>query len=53
VFPCYSASLTEQKYLSEAGEQIESIRRSTEAIVVIGGGVYGFCKWFQLLTFST
>lgn len=41
MFPCYSASLTEQKYLSEAGEQIESIRRSTEAIVVIGGGTVG------------
>ena len=40
VFPVVPQSLSEKSYLQEAKEQIEKIKSSTEAIVVIGGGMY-------------
>jgi NADH dehydrogenase FAD-containing subunit len=38
VFPVVPQSLSEKDYLQEAKEQIEKIKSSKEAIVVIGGG---------------
>jgi len=38
VFPVVPQSLIEKDYLQEAKEQIEKIKSSKEAIVVIGGG---------------
>jgi hypothetical protein len=38
VFPVVRQSLSEKDYLQEAKEQVENIKSSKEAIVVIGGG---------------
>lgn len=52
VFPVVPQSLTEKTYLSEAGAQIEAIRRSTEDLVVIGGGTYLLPNMSRLLILS-